>query len=215
MMLEVIRLPYSVPYAAQVASPELARAIFVEGLDPQKDPRWAESGAKDPAEYAYWTDRACGVVCVKMCVEALGGENLPFVDWARRGLARQGYLVEQDGAGKPVERGWLHKALAQLIEDAGFQARALALEAADFPAHLRAGRMIIASACYQLGDRIPVTRKGGHLVVVVGANLEDGRLAEVVIHNPSGRLAELRENALIPVERFLQAYTGRAILVER
>jgi hypothetical protein len=41
-------LQYSIPYYAQIASPELAEAIFVHGLDPTLDPRWAESGAESP-----------------------------------------------------------------------------------------------------------------------------------------------------------------------
>ena len=82
-----VRLPYQVPYAMQIASPELAAAIWEDGLDPASDPRWVESGADSPAEYAYWSDRACGPVCVKMCVEALGGPARSMLDWVRAGLA--------------------------------------------------------------------------------------------------------------------------------
>ena len=97
---ETIRLPYPIPYCAQVASPELARAIFVEGFDPTLDPRWAETGARDPQEYAYWTERACGVACLKMCVEALGGPVRPLLEWARTGVARGGYRIDQDERGR-------------------------------------------------------------------------------------------------------------------
>jgi hypothetical protein len=37
-ILETIRLPYPVPYYAQIASPELAESIFVQGMDPAQDP---------------------------------------------------------------------------------------------------------------------------------------------------------------------------------
>jgi hypothetical protein len=60
------RLQYSIPYYTQIASPELAETIFVHGLDPTLDPRWTESGAESPQEYAYWVDRACGAACLKM-----------------------------------------------------------------------------------------------------------------------------------------------------
>ncbi|MBV5330914.1 hypothetical protein JZU69_00485 [bacterium] len=81
-IFETIRLPYPVPYYAQIASPELAESIFVQGMDPIHDPRWAESGAETPQEYAYWVERACGVACLKMCVEAVGGPTRPLVEWA-------------------------------------------------------------------------------------------------------------------------------------
>lgn len=209
---ETVRLPYSIPYCAQVASPELARAIFAEGMDPILDPRWAETGADDPREYAYWTGRACGVACLKMAVEALGGPVRPLLEWARLGLARGGYRIDQDEHGLPLERGWVHRVLAELIVEAGFSASAQALELDQFPTHLQAGQMIIASVSYEIGDNLPVTRKGGHLVLVAGATFVEGRMTNFEIHNPSGRSRELQAGARIPVERFAQGYTGRVIL---
>ncbi len=83
-MMETITLPYPVPYYAQVSSVELAEAILTERMPAELDPRWAETGAATPEIYAYWTQRACGVACVKMCVEALG--ILP--PFRRMGLGR-------------------------------------------------------------------------------------------------------------------------------
>ncbi|MGD0003907.1 MAG: hypothetical protein ABSE06_06745 [Anaerolineaceae bacterium] len=78
--IHTIRLPFAVPYYAQVTSLELARAIFDEGLDARLDPRWQETGAQTAEEYAYWSGRACGPACVKMCVESLGGERRSLLD---------------------------------------------------------------------------------------------------------------------------------------
>ena len=209
---EPIRLSYPVPYAAQIASPELAHAIFVEGMDPVLDPRWAESGARDPQEYAYWTERACGMACVKMCVEALGGEVRTLMDWIRAGVEHGGYLVEQDANGQPHERGWVHRTMAELIREAGYAAEPRPMSVDEFPQHLRANRMLIASVSYEVGDDLPVTKKGGHLVVVLGADVIDGKPVNLYINNPSGRSLELQSGACIPVGRFLQGYTGRVIL---
>jgi hypothetical protein len=208
-----LRLPFSVPYYAQVASPELARAIFDEGFDARLDPRWKESGAETAEEYAYWSGRACGPACVKMAVEALGGEGRSLMDWIRAGLARQGYLVEKDPLGDPVEVGWLHRALAELIQEAGFQAAPQAVGLDDFPGYLKEGCLLIASVSYEVGqDSQPVTRKGGHLVMVIGAGLRGDTLEEVVINNPSGRSEALRAAACIPVGRFRAGYSGRCIV---
>jgi hypothetical protein len=207
-----IDAPYTIPYYAQVASPELAQAIFGDGMPAQEDPRWAESGAKDPEEYAYWTDRACGVACVKMVVEAFGGPVNPLVAWARAGVELGGYLTESRQDGSLAERGWLHAALATLITRAGFFAEPRAMEIAEFPDLFTRGYLLIASVSYQIGTRLPITRRGGHLVVVSGAEMMDEHLEAIYVQNPSGRTAELRSNARIPVGRFASGYTGRVIV---
>ncbi len=213
-MSEALRLPYAVPYYAQVASPELASAIFVEGFDPARDPRWAESGAESPREYAWWVERACGVACLKMCVEALGGPRRSLVAWGRLGLEQGGYLVRTAPDGSQHEVGWVHGALAKLARAEGLHAQARAASLDDIAAELRRGRLVIASVSYEAGDdRLPITHRGGHLMVVVGAELSAGRPSAFWVNNPSGRRAELQAGARLGVERFAQAYSGRIIVI--
>lgn len=202
------------PYFAQIASPELAGAIFVEGLDPARDPRWAESGAASPQEYAYWVERACGVACLKMAVEALGGPVRPLLEWARLGVARGGYLVRPGADGRPQEVGWVHGALAALAREAGLAADARPASLEELVAELRRGRLVIASVSYEAGDdRLAITHRGGHLMVVTGAELRGGSPIAFWVNNPSGRRAELQAGARLGVERFAQAYSGRVIVV--
>jgi hypothetical protein len=207
-----VRLPFPVPYAMQIASPELAEAFWVHALDPATDPRWAESGAASPAEYAYWSDRACGPVCVKMCVEALGGPVRTMLDWVRAGLALDGYISTHDDAGKPVERGWAHRALAGLIQDAGFAAEAVGATPAEIVDHLAAGRLVIASVSAEIGTEAPITHTGGHLVVVVGADVLRQQPVTFIVHNPSGRTPARQASAVVSAERFAAAFTGRVIV---
>jgi hypothetical protein len=210
--LETIRFPHPIPYSMQIASPGLAEAVFSETLDPSRDPRWAESGAADPQEYAYWTLRACGVVCVKMCVEAFGKPTRSWVAWAKEGVRRGAYLIKTHN-GKTEELGWLHSGLAEMLAGEGLFAQARSADLTTIAANLRAGRLVIASVSYQLGTRLPVTRKNGHLVVVSGADLEDGTAVRLEILNPSARYPDLQGRALIPAERFSQAFSGRVIVV--
>ncbi|HSL30296.1 MAG TPA: C39 family peptidase [Anaerolineales bacterium] len=215
-VLEMIRLPYHVPYYAQVASPELAEAIFVHGMDPAQDPRWAESGAESPQEYAYWVERACGVACLKMCVEAGGGPVRSLVDWARLGQERGGYLVRQDAHGAMREVGWVHNVLAEMARESGLAAESHPASLEEIPVYLRQGRMVIASVSYEAGDdRLPITMQGGHLMVVVGAECLDGRPCAFYVNNPSGRRAELQAGARLSQERFAAAYSGRVIVIGR
>jgi hypothetical protein len=218
LKIETISLPYPVPYTAQVTSPELSRAIFDEGMDAALDPRWKESGASSAEEYAYWSSRACGAACVKMCVEALGGEKKTLMEWVQAGMAVNGYLVEKDESGRVLERGWVHQALAQMIREAGYYALATPAAVTEFPSLLKGGHMLIASVSSEIGGEKPITRRGGHLVVVRGAvlagnrtRIEEGRIKAILVNNPSGRPAVLRENASIPYARFSRAYSGRVI----
>jgi hypothetical protein len=214
--LEVIRLPYSVPYHAQIASPGLAESIFVHGMDPVQDPRWAESGADTPREYAYWVERACGVACLKMCVEALGGPKRSLIDWARLGLERGGYLIRQNEDGSTREIGWVHSVLADMAEENGLKAEFCSASIEEIPAFLRQERMVIASVSYEAGDdRLPITKQGGHLMVVIGAECVDGYPLAFYVNNPSGRRKELQVNAHLSLDRFAAAYSGRVIVIGR
>jgi hypothetical protein len=211
---EVIRLPYPVPYYAQIASHELAESIFVHGMDPALDPRWAESGADTPQEYAYWVERACGVACLKMCVEALGGPKRSLVDWARVGLERGGYLIRRNDDGSTCEVGWVHGVLVEMARENGLIAEAHPASLEEIPAYLRQGHMVIASVSYEAGDdRLPITKQGGHLMVVIGAECVDGRPHAFYVNNPSGRRKELQANARLSLERFAAAYSGRVIVI--
>jgi hypothetical protein len=138
------------------------------------------------------------------------------MDWVRAGLSRGGYLVEKDDLGNPVEVGWLHRALAELIRAAGCQATPQPVDLDEFPHYLKQGCLLIASVSYEVGQNAqPVGYKGGHLVVVVGAGLLGDALENIVINNPSGRSEELRANACIPTVRFRAGYSGRCIIVGR
>ena len=213
-MTETIFLPFKVPYYAQIASPELAEAIFARGMDPVLDPRWQESGAATPQEYAYWVDRACGVACLKMCVEALHGPDYSLIEWARIGINRGGYLIHHAENGEPKEIGWVHSALANMAREAGLEAEARAASLAEVLEYLQRGYLVIASVSYEAGDdRLPITHRGGHLMVVIGAEYEGNTPLAFFVNNPSGRRTILQAGARLPIGRFSPAYSGRVILI--
>jgi hypothetical protein len=60
---------------------------------------------------------------------------------------------------------------------------------------------------------VAITHRGGHLMVVTGAEIEDGRPLAFFVQNPSGRRAELQAGARLEMERFAPAYSGRVILI--
>ena len=210
-----VLLPFEVPYYSQAASPEWIGLILDEHIPAEQDPRWAESGAQSGEEYAWGVPRACGMACVKMVAEAFGGSKRPLMDWVRRGMDRKGYLIEQDPFGDWIEKGWLHQALADVCQAEGLTARACEARIKDFPRWVEQGNCVIASVSFEVGTDLPVTRRGGHLVLITGFELTDGNLSGVIVHNPSGRSKALRINACIPLKRFNQAFTGRVVVVSR
>lgn len=214
-----ITVPYPVPYTCQYASPEQVREFVADPAALLTDPNWASYGAASPAEYAHWARRSCGVVCVKMAADALtGAPGAPVMDWVRAGLALDGYLTEPnpDHPDRRVERGWKHAALARLAANRGLQAhRAAHLALDDLAAHVRAGRLVIASVSAELGDDGPVTRHAGHLVLVYGVEHNGSEVTGVILHNPSGRTPALQAGARIPAGRFRSAFSGRGIVVGR
>jgi hypothetical protein len=215
-MQKIIRLPYPIPYYAQIASPELAEAIFVQGMDPALDPRWVESGARTAQEYAYWVERACGVACLKMCVEALGGPILSLIEWARLGLERGGYLIRTDENGDAHEVGWIHSALADMARENGLKSAARPASLDEIISCLEDGQLVVASISYQAGDdRLEITKKGGHLMVVHGAEYDVSGPLAFIVNNPSGRRADLQEGARLAAQRFEAAYSGRIITFQK
>jgi hypothetical protein len=151
-----------------------------------------------------------------MCVEALGGPRRSLVEWARLGCERGGYLVRHDEEGRAHEIGWVHRVLAQMAIEAGLTAELHPSPVEEIPNYLRQGCMVIASVSYQVGDdRLPITKQGGHLIVVIGAECVNDRPRAFYVNNPSGRRKELQAGARLSLERFAAAYSGRVIVIGR
>jgi hypothetical protein len=123
--------------------------------------------------------------------------------------------VTADANSNPVERGWVHRVLAELISACGILAFARPASEDEIAGFLERGQIVIASVSYELGKDVLITHEGGHLVVVTGADVTgEGEINCFYINNPSGRLAKNQTNARIDARRFSQAYSGRVILAE-
>jgi hypothetical protein len=213
--MSTITASYPVPYYSQFASPDRIAEFLEENQPIASDPRWAEYGASSPEEYAHWSIRACGVVCVKMAVEALSSKpDGSIMEWVRRGLALDGFLIQQTEEG-PKEIGWKHTALAALAEQNGLMGTLVSeLTLPVIADHIAADRMVIASVTPEIGWQAPITRRSGHLVVIYGVELSDtGQIEALILHNPSGHTEALRAGAILSASRFEQAFSGRGIVI--
>ena len=196
------------PYRAQWESPALV-AEFVAGRDAATDPRWADSGARDAAEYARWAEHLCGCACLQMAMGARG-HAIPPIHAIRRAVQAEGGYVEQpDGA----IRGLVYAGAVAWLGAQGIASRIVLDVAADGIAAMVAdGALLMASVhpWIRWPDRDPPSR-GGHLVLVFGID-ETGALR---FHNPSGDTDATRVDARLPPAAFARFFAGRGILIAR
>lgn len=193
--------PLIPPYFAQWESPELV-GEFLDGRDAATDPRWAESGAADIAEYARWAEHLCGMACLKMAMAARGQAHT-IHDLRRAVQPLGGYVEERDG----FIRGLIYAGAVRWLNDRGIAARIVLDE--PMPS-LAPGEFYIASVHASIRTpEVEPPRRGGHLVLVFGTD-EAGRWR---FHNPSGiGTAQQRDVRLSP-ETFSRFHADRGILI--
>ena len=197
---------HQVPYYAQWESPGLVREIIGGQLSAADDPLWGQSGAATPEEYEYWSWRLCGVACLRMALDFWWGMAPPPVTLAGECLDAGAYVRN----GERLD-GLIHAPFAAYASERwGLAAQSRPeLPAEDLPGYLVQGRLVMISvhpAVRTLGPE-PV-RRGGHLVLAVGATADD-----LVIHNPSGFAGESQEFARVPWTDLPRFYAGRGIVL--
>ncbi|MFJ8750851.1 peptidase [Streptomyces sp. NPDC102441] len=191
------------PVHTQFASPGLVEAIVEGGLDPVEDPRWPESGATSPAEYARWAGHLCGMTCLRMAL----GTGAPSLFALRDGaLKYDAYTEDADG----VIRGLVYAPFARYVSEVhGLDAVVHRdLSAAGILELLDEGRRVTASVHYGIRHpERPAPGRGGHLVLLT-SRTADG--SGVHFHNPSGTTAATRAAAL-PLPVFERFFAGRGV----
>ncbi|WP_371516148.1 C39 family peptidase [Kitasatospora sp. NBC_01300] len=197
---------HEVPYHAQWESAELVRVIIDGQVDAAEDPRWGQSGAASPEEYAWWSWRLCGVACLRMALDHWWGLAPPALTLAGECVAAGAYVRDGESL-----RGLIHTPFADYVRRRwGLAAQARELAPAELAAEVAGGRLVMVSvhpAIREPAGPAPV-RRGGHLVLVVGATD-----TAVVIHNPSGFPGESQSFAHVPWRSFERFYAGRGIVL--
>ena len=195
----------AVPFFSQWETPSLTLDVLARGEAAlHDDPRWAASGAADPAEYARWAGHLCGMACLKMVLAAETGRAVPALELARLATGYGGYVVEGGAI-----RGLVYApAVRMLAEHFALPAAVVTdVSAAGLPALLHRWRYFAASVHPDIRwpDRPPPGR-GGHLVLVTAATAE-----RIVFHNPSGHDHASQVNATLHPAVFDVFFAGRGI----
>jgi hypothetical protein len=134
---------------------------------------WQDHGGCDLGEIGQWSDRACGVACLRMILLAHQRPAPPLTELLKLGV----------GQGALTERGWLHARIAALATSLGVPGTAEAVPAEDLTARLKDG-LLIASITFQFPQD---GRLGGNLVVLRGYEREPDRADPLILfRDPSG-----------------------------
>lgn len=189
---------FDMPAELQIARP--TSLLDIPWMGQRFDPeRWSADGFEGPEDSLLWSDRACGIACLRMI---LAYYDLPVPDPAE--MLRRGREI-----GAYCDRGWVHRGLVELGRHYGLSGEA---EPADLSLLARAvacGMPSIVSVTHKLPTD---GRKGGHLVVFAGVSVDGAPDRPPVVHfrDPS-RWG--RQNDRVQATRFLSSFSGRAVLL--
>lgn len=163
---------------------------------------------KDPE----WQKRACGVVCLKMLLDARGVETPSLDEMIQAGVALGAYS----------ENGWLHDGLIELGAKYGSELYRKEFRKKDVDAEtaerlnregidgvlreLEAGRPVIVSAIknFEISNKF-------HMVLVVGAETEEGIVKGFYYHDPDSYTETKGAYQFVPISTFSTAWRRMAI----
>jgi hypothetical protein len=190
----------------QFMSSGLIDAIAYHGADPGSDPLWADSGAHDNGEYAFWSGRACGMACLQMILNHLQLPVPGLVPLCLDAFDAGCYIRRADGG----LDGLLYEPFTRFVRKRfGLHASVeVELGRDRLSSLLHDGALVMASVHREIRrpDR-PSPGRGGHLVLVIGCG--DGQLH---IRNPSGHIDGAR-SAVLPWDRFEPFFAMRGVAV--
>lgn len=197
-----------VPYQSQFATPELASNILDNKIKGEADPNWSLFGFKTKQEYSFWSLRICGICCFKMILELYNLLNKSIAELTKEGLDLGGYDLKND-------KGWFYKPLLKQAKLHGLKGYIVGYFGINSICDLiLKKKFFIASVnpCIIRFDKnITNEEPGGHLVLIIGFKLKNGKCEGFYINNPSGKTDETRARAFISIEIFKKAYGNKGI----
>lgn len=180
--------------------------------------RWRELGFKSFEDAKYWEKSSCGILCLKMAIDAfLLVQTKPLspsiFEYIKNGTEIGAY---KDSV------GWIHQGLVQLAKEFGFSAQSYKnISLAELSNALKQNFLPIISIKWafenhkSLKERILFWKKvGGHLALMVGFEEDDEGIKGFYVHHTSLLPEYNWQYKFIPVEIFEKGFTGRCVLIK-
>ncbi len=204
------RVPVTVPYVSQFASPDLVNDYIHHHYNGTHDPNWKAFGAPTSEDYAFWAPRVCALACLKMAIMAYQTADPTLWQLVQRGLEYDGYRL-RDEQGRWIDEGWYVQAQVRLAADYGLEMTGYSYASPlAICQHIRQGYLVAATVTPEIGERAPQTKRyAGHLVLVLGFRWQQGAVDSYCLHNPSGRYPELRKEAWVTASHFKKSFAFR------
>ncbi len=126
-------------------------------------------------EMIYWERKACGAVCIKMIIEYYYNQKVPIGIIVKKGIELNAYS----------EKGWTHRGLVAIANYYGLSGNSYQnTKLEDIAFNINSNRICIASVIPRLQSSENETKKGGHLILVIGYE-EYAFEKYYIIHHPS------------------------------
>lgn len=197
-----------VPYFSQWESKKLVKDIVEGSINSQDDPLWMSSGASSPEEYELWSRNLCGMACLKSILKYTQNLDIPIATLGKKCREYGGYISNGEEIGGLFYAPFVEFVKKEYDLDGSIRKH---LSINDIIEELSSGNFVIASVSHQIRnlESIP-TKKGGHLVLMLGYNLSEEKL---FFHNPSGYIAQSQEEVEISFDNFNKFFANRGIVV--
>lgn len=177
---------------------------------------WKQFGAKDESEYEYWWQEACGIVSLRMSMDALRPEKAnqqkTIFSQIQEAIENGAYL-QKTVDGKTVRIGWIHSELAKIAKKHGIKGHSAQLTLPAICQAILSDKLVIASVYRPfsrfIDENAPRKKAGGHLVVISGFAWKDGKCTGLFVADPYDTVSR---NESIDASLFNDVYSGSAIV---
>lgn len=202
------RIHNNVPYFSQWESRELVGQFVNEQLSAREDPKWKDSGATTKEEYELWSWNGCGMACLKMILAYRLNKIIPIVELGRSCQKFGGYIARNNS----LDGLYYRPFLTFIKSEFNLSGRIISpMSIQDAVRELEQDRIIIASVSHEIRDpRSIPSKKGGHLVLVLGYDLTTNSL---FMHNPSGDTPQAQELFEITFVDFEKFFAHRGVVI--
>mgnify|MGYP001603265812 CR=1 FL=1 len=180
------------------------------------DANYKQEGFSSLKEAVYWSERICGIACVKMVVKAFMPEkDVRLNDLLDRGLEAVAYREDV---------GWIHQGLIDLARLFGLNGgrKSVGENIEKIGEYVINHKVVIASVTvgFEAGKEYKKEdgsyykmQKGGHLVVVFGVEVENGKVKNLLLHHPSSWQSYEWHHHKISREDFLGSFSKKGNII--
>jgi hypothetical protein len=206
-----------IPYFSQFESPDLVEDIITEKSSAQNDPRWNQSGAETSAEYESYSWQICGMACLKMILAGLFKmEDHPLVALAKEAQRFGVYKPNSKPNMRENLDGMFHKPFIKYLKKFNLNGNLLRNAGRNSIAYqIYHNRFVIASVHHYIRHDNPSDNgKRGHLVLITGFRIKNGRVSGFFINNPSGfQSNKSQEHHFVSMKNWKKCFSGTMIAI--